>query len=121
VPLDAGLFNRLVRSDQVHYLSSNIGKTRVVIVFVGLLAYILILQLTSNIVLWGPFVIISQILRSDINMRFFCSGPRCGLHELILPENEPGSSIMPVLSYFSNLVSFGYFFYLCVHFYVVDL
>lgn len=23
------------------------------------------------------------------------SGPRCGLHELILPENEPGSSIMP--------------------------
>lgn len=28
-----------------------------------------------------------------------CSGPRCGLHELILPENEPGSSIMPVLSH----------------------
>jgi fumarate hydratase class II len=27
---------------------------------------------------------------------FFCSGPRCGLGELILPENEPGSSIMPV-------------------------
>lgn len=24
------------------------------------------------------------------------SGPRCGLGELILPENEPGSSIMPV-------------------------
>ena len=23
------------------------------------------------------------------------SGPRCGLHELFLPENEPGSSIMP--------------------------
>jgi len=23
------------------------------------------------------------------------SGPRCGLGELILPENEPGSSIMP--------------------------
>lgn len=23
------------------------------------------------------------------------SGPRCGLHELLLPENEPGSSIMP--------------------------
>ena len=25
------------------------------------------------------------------------SGPRCGLGELILPENEPGSSIMPVI------------------------
>jgi len=24
------------------------------------------------------------------------SGPRCGLGELVLPENEPGSSIMPV-------------------------
>jgi len=23
------------------------------------------------------------------------SGPRCGLNELLLPENEPGSSIMP--------------------------
>ena len=23
------------------------------------------------------------------------SGPRCGLYELLLPENEPGSSIMP--------------------------
>lgn len=23
------------------------------------------------------------------------SGPRCGLGELMLPENEPGSSIMP--------------------------
>ena len=23
------------------------------------------------------------------------SGPRCGLGELLLPENEPGSSIMP--------------------------
>lgn len=28
------------------------------------------------------------------------SGPRCGLGELILPENEPGSSIMPVNSLF---------------------
>jgi aspartate ammonia-lyase len=27
--------------------------------------------------------------------RFLASGPRCGLGELSLPENEPGSSIMP--------------------------
>ena len=29
------------------------------------------------------------------DMRWLGSGPRCGLGELILPENEPGSSIMP--------------------------
>src|SRR3954451_16608424 len=28
-------------------------------------------------------------------IRLLCSGPRCGLGELKLPENEPGSSIMP--------------------------
>ena len=29
------------------------------------------------------------------DIRYLGSGPRCGLGELILPENEPGSSIMP--------------------------
>ena len=29
------------------------------------------------------------------DVRLLSSGPRCGLHELIIPENEPGSSIMP--------------------------
>ena len=29
------------------------------------------------------------------DVRFLGSGPRCGLGELQLPENEPGSSIMP--------------------------
>jgi fumarate hydratase class II len=29
------------------------------------------------------------------DMRWLGSGPRCGLGELLLPENEPGSSIMP--------------------------
>jgi len=29
------------------------------------------------------------------DIRWLGSGPRCGLNELILPENEPGSSIMP--------------------------
>ena len=32
-------------------------------------------------------------LATDI--RYLGSGPRCGLGELSLPENEPGSSIMP--------------------------
>jgi fumarate hydratase class II len=29
------------------------------------------------------------------DLRWLGSGPRCGLNELLLPENEPGSSIMP--------------------------
>src|SRR6266581_1942534 len=33
------------------------------------------------------------VFASDV--RWLASGPRCGLGELTLPENEPGSSIMP--------------------------
>ena len=29
------------------------------------------------------------------DIRWLASGPRCGLAELFIPENEPGSSIMP--------------------------
>jgi fumarate hydratase class II len=29
------------------------------------------------------------------DIRLLSCGPRCGLHELLIPENEPGSSIMP--------------------------
>jgi fumarate hydratase class II len=29
------------------------------------------------------------------DVRLLSCGPRCGLHELVIPENEPGSSIMP--------------------------
>ncbi|MBS2970464.1 class II fumarate hydratase [Metabacillus sp. KIGAM252] len=29
------------------------------------------------------------------DVRFLASGPRCGIGELTIPENEPGSSIMP--------------------------
>ncbi|CAF4435591.1 unnamed protein product, partial [Adineta steineri] len=29
------------------------------------------------------------------DIRLLGSGPRCGIGELVLPENEPGSSIMP--------------------------
>jgi fumarate hydratase class II len=29
------------------------------------------------------------------DLRWLASGPRAGLHELVLPSNEPGSSIMP--------------------------
>ena len=29
------------------------------------------------------------------DVRWLASGPRCGLGEITIPENEPGSSIMP--------------------------
>jgi len=35
------------------------------------------------------------IMKIANDIRFLGSGPRCGLGELSLPENEPGSSIMP--------------------------
>ena len=34
-------------------------------------------------------------MKSGNDIRFLASGPRSGLGELSLPENEPGSSIMP--------------------------
>lgn len=37
----------------------------------------------------------SALLVIGNNLRLLASGPRCGLGELILPANEPGSSIMP--------------------------
>jgi fumarate hydratase class II len=44
----------------------------------------------------GALVTLSASLMKIANdIRWLGSGPRCGLGELILPENEPGSSIMP--------------------------
>ncbi|KAK3004682.1 hypothetical protein RJ639_018708, partial [Escallonia herrerae] len=36
-----------------------------------------------------------SLMKVANDIRLLGSGPRCGLGELILPENEPGSSIMP--------------------------
>ena len=36
-----------------------------------------------------------SLMKVANDIRFLASGPRCGLGELSLPENEPGSSIMP--------------------------
>lgn len=36
-----------------------------------------------------------SLMKIANDIRFLASGPRCGLGELALPENEPGSSIMP--------------------------
>ncbi|MBA3815616.1 MAG: class II fumarate hydratase [Parachlamydiaceae bacterium] len=50
-----------------------------------------------------PLVFVSGVLKTLAatllkianDIRWMGSGPRCGLNELFLPENEPGSSIMP--------------------------
>lgn len=40
-------------------------------------------------------VLAASLMKIANDIRFLGSGPRCGLGELSLPENEPGSSIMP--------------------------
>src|SRR5205085_3059727 len=37
----------------------------------------------------------TSLMKIANDIRWLGSGPRCGLNELSLPENEPGSSIMP--------------------------
>jgi fumarate hydratase class II len=37
----------------------------------------------------------ASLLKIANDVRWLASGPRCGLSEIRLPENEPGSSIMP--------------------------
>ena len=36
-----------------------------------------------------------SLMKIANDIRLLGSGPRCGLGEISLPENEPGSSIMP--------------------------
>jgi len=40
-------------------------------------------------------VIACAFMKIANDIRWLASGPRCGLGEIFLPENEPGSSIMP--------------------------
>ncbi|PHP28040.1 class II fumarate hydratase [Limimaricola cinnabarinus] len=40
-------------------------------------------------------VVAGSLFKIANDIRLLGSGPRCGLGELMLPENEPGSSIMP--------------------------
>jgi fumarate hydratase class II len=40
-------------------------------------------------------VLAGSLFKIANDIRWLGSGPRCGLGELVLPENEPGSSIMP--------------------------
>jgi fumarate hydratase class II len=40
-------------------------------------------------------VLAGSLMKIANDIRWLASGPRCGLGELVIPENEPGSSIMP--------------------------
>ena len=37
----------------------------------------------------------ASLMKIANDVRWLASGPRCGIGELLIPENEPGSSIMP--------------------------
>lgn len=43
----------------------------------------------------GLNIVAVSLMKVANDIRLLGSGPRCGLGELQLPENEPGSSIMP--------------------------
>src|SRR6266446_5704061 len=43
----------------------------------------------------GVKTLAASLTKIANDVRWLASGPRCGLGELVIPENEPGSSIMP--------------------------
>jgi len=43
----------------------------------------------------GLKALAANLMKIANDIRFEASGPRCGMGELYIPENEPGSSIMP--------------------------
>lgn len=50
----------------------------------------------GEVVLSGALnALASNLMKIANDIRWLASGPRCGIGELSLPENEPGSSIMP--------------------------
>jgi len=50
----------------------------------------------GEVVLSGALnALASNLMKISNDIRWLASGPRCGIGELNIPENEPGSSIMP--------------------------
>ena len=60
-------------------------------------------------------VVACSIMKIANDIRFLGSGPRCGLGELSLPENEPGSSIMP-----GKVIPSKYFSSICYKYFPVS-
>ncbi len=50
----------------------------------------------AEVVLSGAMkALAANLMKIANDIRWLASGPRCGIGEIIIPENEPGSSIMP--------------------------
>ena len=75
-----GIINQLTSSD---YTSAN-NK------FMALAGHEALADLHGRIT-----VLANSLYKISGDLRLMASGPRCGLAEISLPENEPGSSIMP--------------------------
>ncbi len=58
--------------------------------FAGLAGHEAIVSLSGTLKTLG-----GALIKIANDIRWLASGPRCGIGELILPANEPGSSIMP--------------------------
>ncbi|HYD31013.1 MAG TPA: class II fumarate hydratase [Azospirillaceae bacterium] len=58
--------------------------------FAALSAHDALVQISSALRLLA-----GALMKLANDVRWLASGPRCGIGELIIPENEPGSSIMP--------------------------
>lgn len=58
--------------------------------FEGLAAHDALVQMSGTLK-----TVACSLMKIANDIRFLGSGPRCGIGELILPANEPGSSIMP--------------------------
>jgi len=43
----------------------------------------------------GLRTVAASLMKIANDIRWLASGPRCGIGEIVIPENEPGSSIMP--------------------------
>jgi len=58
--------------------------------FEGLAAHDAMVEISG-----GLKVIACSLMKIANDVRWLASGPRCGIGEILIPENEPGSSIMP--------------------------
>jgi fumarate hydratase class II len=87
-----GVFNRKAEQDILSQLNKDLGtefksaEDRVI----ALSQFSPIIQLSGTL---NNLATVSMKIANDV--RFLSSGPRSGFGELAIPENEPGSSIMP--------------------------
>ncbi len=80
-------------SEKVVELVSQLTETRFVPIsntFQGLTSHDVLVGLSG-----AMKALAANLMKIANDIRWLASGPRCGIGELTIPENEPGSSIMP--------------------------